>query len=140
MMISIHARPDKFAGVIDGLKAVENLDGILITVPHKFAVLDHIDRPSPIGRTAGSANAIRREADAAGPSGPTPMALGFDKLRFLKPVFFGDTLTTSYTIEAIDESRTVPRSIACSELVNQRGELTAVAQHINVWVPNSAGG
>lgn len=78
--------------------------------------------------------------EKAGPSGPTPMALGFDKLRFLKPVLFGDTLTTSYTIEAIDESRKVPRSIARIEVMNQRGELTAVARHINAWVPNESSG
>jgi 3-hydroxybutyryl-CoA dehydratase len=66
--------------------------------------------------------------------------LGFDRIRFLKPVFFGDTLTTTYTIEAIDETRKVPRSIAKIEVTNQNGELTAVADHINAWVPNPIAG
>ena len=33
------------------------------------------------------------------------MAVGFDKVRFLAPVFLGDTVTTSYTFEAIDLER-----------------------------------
>lgn len=63
------------------------------------------------------------------------MNLGYDKVRFLKPVFFGDTLTTSYTIESLDHGRAVPRSVAKVEMRNQHGELTAVAQHLNAWVP-----
>ena len=35
-------------------------------------------------------------AEKTGPGGPTALSLGFDKVRFLKPVFFGDTLTTTY--------------------------------------------
>jgi Acyl dehydratase len=85
--------------------------------------------------SSASAKMTRVSQDLYGAAAPTPMALGFDRLRFLKPVFFGDTLTTTYTVEAIDESRTIPRSIARIEVRNQHGELTAVAQHINAWVP-----
>ena len=74
-------------------------------------------------------------AERTGPLGPTALSLGFDKMRFLKPVFFGDTLTTTYTVEAIDASRAIPRTIAKVEVRNQRGELAAVAQHIEAWVP-----
>jgi len=73
-------------------------------------------------------------AEKTGPGGPTALSLGFDKVRFLKPVFFGDTLTTTYTVEAIDKRRDVPRTIAKVEVCNQRGELVAVAQHIEAWV------
>lgn len=90
--------------------------------------------------SAASAKMTSACQEKAGPTGPTPMALGFDRIRFLKPVFFGDTLTTTYTIEAIDETRKVPRSIAKIEVTNQNGELTAVADHINAWVPNPIAG
>ena len=89
--------------------------------------------------SSASAKMTSRCQETAGPGGPTPMALGFDRIRFLKPVLFGDTLTTTYTIEALDESRPVPRSIARIEVTNQHGELTSVAQHINAWVPNEPG-
>ena len=64
----------------------------------------------------------------------TPVSLGYDKVRFLAPVFFGDTLSVSYTVQEIDiEAR---RSYSSLEVVNQRGELVSVAQHIMKWVKN----
>src|SRR5450759_3355961 len=35
----------------------------------------------------------------------TPVSLGYDGIRFLKPVFFNDTVTVSYTIDGVDEQR-----------------------------------
>ena len=35
----------------------------------------------------------------------TPVALGYDRVRFLKPVFLGDTVNVTYTICEIDEGR-----------------------------------
>ena len=35
----------------------------------------------------------------------TPVSLGYDRIRFLAPVYFGDTITVDYTIAAIDEER-----------------------------------
>ena len=67
-------------------------------------------------------------------SDETPVAVGFDKVRFLAPVFLGDTITTAYTIEAIDLDR--KRSTANIEVTNQNNELVAVAEHLLQWVPN----
>ncbi len=64
----------------------------------------------------------------------TPVSLGYDKVRFLAPVFFGDTLSVSYTVKEIDIERR--RSYSSLEVVNQRGELVSVAQHIMKWVKN----
>jgi len=74
-------------------------------------------------------------AEKTGPRGPTALSLGFDKVRFLKPVYFGDTLTTTYTVEAIDSSREIVRTIAKVEVRNQHGDLAAAATHIEAWVP-----
>ena len=64
----------------------------------------------------------------------TPVSLGYDRLRFIKPVFLGDTITVEYEIASVDpESR---RSTSDIRVVNQDGELTAVGQHILKWVPN----
>lgn len=66
----------------------------------------------------------------------TAVSLGYDRVRFLKPVFIGDTITVTYRIASIDETRR--RSVADIEVHNQDGDLVAVAQHILKWVANSA--
>jgi acyl dehydratase len=65
----------------------------------------------------------------------TAVSLGYDRVRFLKPVFINDTITVHYQIEAFDES--AHRSLSSIEITNQRGELVAVATHILKWVPNT---
>jgi acyl dehydratase len=62
----------------------------------------------------------------------TPVSLGYDKVRFLGPVFIGDTLTLTYTITEVDVAKR--RSRSDLKVVNQRGELVGVAQHILAWV------
>lgn len=64
----------------------------------------------------------------------TPVSLGYDRIRFLKPVFLGDTVTVNYEIAAVDIDG--KRSTGDIEVVNQDGELVAVGQHILKWVPN----
>jgi 3-hydroxybutyryl-CoA dehydratase len=64
----------------------------------------------------------------------TPVSLGYDRVRFLAPVFFGDTITVEYTIASIDLERR--RSNGDIRITNQDGTLVAVATHILKWVPN----
>lgn len=64
--------------------------------------------------------------------GETPVSLGYDRIRFIAPVFFGDTVTLTYRITAIDTGRR--RSTADIEAKNQRGETVAIACHILKWV------
>lgn len=68
------------------------------------------------------------------PTDETAVSLGYDRVRFLKAVFLGDTITVTYRISAIDEARR--RSVADIEVHNQDAELVAVAQHILKWVAN----
>ena len=63
-----------------------------------------------------------------------PVSLGYDRVRFLAPVFFGDTVTVDYRITAIDLDRR--RAIADIQVVNQDGTLVAVATHVLKWVKN----
>ena len=53
---------------------------------------------------------------------------GYDRVRFIKPVFIGDTITVDYEVTELDRER--ERTIAKVEVHNQRGELVAVATHI----------
>lgn len=64
----------------------------------------------------------------------TPVSVGMDRVRFIKPVFLGDTVTVRYEIAAVDLDRR--RSVSRIEVTNQEGVLVAVASHILQWVPN----
>ena len=61
-----------------------------------------------------------------------PISLGYDRIRFLAPVFFGDTVTVDYVIDTIDAGRR--RATADIKITNQGGELVAVATHVLKWV------
>ena len=63
-----------------------------------------------------------------------PVSLGYDGVRFLHPVFIGDTITVTYRIASVDASRR--RALGEIEVHNQNGVLTAVGKHILKWVPN----
>lgn len=71
---------------------------------------------------------VRDNADA------TPVSLGYDRVRFLAPVYFGDTIAVDYRISAIDTER--QRSTADITIRNQDGTLVAVGTHILKWVKN----
>jgi len=64
----------------------------------------------------------------------TPVSLGYDRVRFLAPVFIGDTVTLTYTIAEVDAQKR--QSLADIEVMNQNGVLVAVARHILRWVEN----
>jgi len=64
-----------------------------------------------------------------------PVSLGYDKIRFLKPVFIGDTLTARYTVEAVDRER--GRTRARIEVLNQAGETCLAGTHVMKWVARS---
>ena len=70
---------------------------------------------------------------AEGESGETPVSLGYERIRFTAPVYINDTVSVTYTVARIDEERR--RALSDIEVVNQRGETVAVAQHIIKWVP-----
>lgn len=75
---------------------------------------------------------ISRRAVERGSRG-TSVSMGYDKIRFLKPVFVGDTLTARYAIETLDDQKR--RSISKVEIVNQHQELCVVGQHVMKWLP-----
>jgi acyl dehydratase len=62
-----------------------------------------------------------------GYSGPI-LSLGYDRVRFTRPVHIGDTVTCTYEIVGVDEARR--RTEGRIEMTNQHGETVAVATHI----------
>jgi acyl dehydratase len=85
-----------------------------------------------LGVLSATASEIAHRAIAAGCAG-VPVSLGYDGVRFLAPVFIGDTLAAHYRVEALDTAR--GRSEAACTVVNQKGETCLVARHIMKWVP-----
>jgi acyl dehydratase len=75
-----------------------------------------------VGYTSAASTRILQDFDR-------PMvSVGYDRIRFLKPVYFGDTITIDYEITGIEREK--ERTVAKIEVKNQRDELVAVATHI----------
>ena len=65
---------------------------------------------------------------------PVPSAsYGYDRLRFIKPVFFGDTLTCKYTVDRIEEETN--KTFSKLEVFNQHGDIVLAATHILKFIP-----
>ena len=73
-----------------------------------------------VGMTAGAIN-------------PQAMSYGYDRLRFVRPVFIGDTIRAKVTIkEKRDDAKRPAHGVVVEglEVVNQRGETVLVADHL----------
>ena len=73
-----------------------------------------------VGQTAGEIN-------------PVAMSYGYDRVRFIKPVFIGDTLTAQCTVK---EKRDHPKRpdhgiiVEAVESINQKNETVLAAEHL----------
>jgi shikimate dehydrogenase len=63
VLVPFHIRPADLARALDGFRALANLGGVLVTIPHKEAILALVDASGPQARRAGAGNVIRRTAD-----------------------------------------------------------------------------
>ena len=64
--------------------------------------------------------------------GGTPVSLGYDRIRFLAPVFFGDTVFVTYRTTEIDAAHR--RTRASIEVKNDHSTLVAVGEHLMKWL------
>jgi len=62
----------------------------------------------------------------------SPVSLGYEAMRFVAPVYPGDSLRVAYRVKSIDETRR--RSTATIEITNQKDAVVAVADHIMKWL------
>jgi len=65
VLVPFHVCAEDLATVVAGLRPLRNLDGLVVTVPHKQAMTALCDRLEPMGRRIGAVNAVRREADGS---------------------------------------------------------------------------
>lgn len=87
-----------------------------------------------VGYMSGASTRIIEQNSELMPENESPVSLGYDKIRFLKGVAIGDTITVGYKIAKVDTEN--KRTYADIEVHNQNQDLVAVAQHIMKWVPH----
>ena len=64
-MVPLDVRPDMLAQTIAALRAMENLAGMVVTIPHKTEVARLCDRLTGAAQMLGVCNIIRRETDGS---------------------------------------------------------------------------
>jgi len=71
---------------------------------------------------------------------PEAMSKGYDRLRFIKPVFIGDTIHSEITISEKSVSKKEGYGAVTEhvEIINQHGELVLVCEHLLVVKMNAA--
>ncbi len=89
-----------------------------------------------IGFMSTTSTLVAERASRDG-SRETPVSLGYDRIRFVAPVFIGDTITVTYTVAEIDLEKRRARSDVT--IVNEEGTTVTVGQHILKWVPRYSG-
>jgi shikimate dehydrogenase len=63
VVLPLHVGPLELADVMRGLRLTRNVDGLLVTVPHKAAICALADELSATAALSGTANALRRLPD-----------------------------------------------------------------------------
>lgn len=115
-----------FAGVTGDFSQMHVNEEFMKKTPYKTRIAHGV---LSLALASTASTMIQVQARSPIPS----MSYGYDRLRFIKPVFFGDTLTAKYTITEIDEENL--KSFAKAEVFNQNNELCMVAQHILKFFP-----
>ncbi len=59
VMVPLLISPSGLAAALEGLRAVQNFRGAIVTMPHKAAILSLLDDITPEGRQVGACNTVR---------------------------------------------------------------------------------
>ncbi len=59
-VVAQHLEPGELDAFMQAARADPTLDGLLVTMPHKKAVMGYLDRLAPIAQRVGSVNTVRR--------------------------------------------------------------------------------
>jgi len=63
VMVPTHVKPEGLRSVFEAFRHTQNLDGFIVTVPHKAEALLLCDEVTPAARAIGAVNAVRRTSD-----------------------------------------------------------------------------
>ncbi|MGM0215831.1 MaoC family dehydratase [Enterococcus sp. AZ109] len=116
----------QYAGITGDFSQMHMNAEFMKTTPFKERIVHGVLTFS-FGCTASTM--IQQQANADIPS----VSYGYDKLRFIKPVFFGDTVTAKYTVKRVDLAEM--KTYADVEIFNQHGEICVFAIHILKFIP-----
>jgi len=115
-----------FAGITGDFSQMHMNEEFMKTTPYKTRIV-HGVLTFALGSTASTLIQLRVNS-------PIPsVSYGYDRLRFVKPVFFGDTVTAVYTVTEVDEDSM--KTFAKLEVLNQHGQVCTVATHILKFIP-----
>lgn len=103
---------------------------------------NHIDRPYMEAGSYGERIAhgvlilglsSTASTEIAARAGKRAVSYGYDRVRFIAPVFLGDTVTITYTVERMDAAD--QKSYSSIVATNQRGETCMAATHVLKFLP-----
>jgi shikimate dehydrogenase len=63
VMVPTHVKPDGLRTVFEAFRHMQNLDGFIVTVPHKTDALALCDEVTPAAQAIGAVNTVRRTSD-----------------------------------------------------------------------------
>jgi shikimate dehydrogenase len=63
VMVPMHVGPADLSSFVASIRLMRNVGGMIVTVPHKTAMLALCDEVSDSGRQSGAVNVIRRDAE-----------------------------------------------------------------------------
>jgi shikimate dehydrogenase len=63
LCVPMHVSPRSLVTFFDGIRTLGNLQGLIVTIPHKPVILDLLDAVTPRGRQVGVVNAVAIDAD-----------------------------------------------------------------------------
>jgi len=76
ILVPMHVRPCDFDAFMAAMRGLLNLEGLVMTIPHKMSVVKHLDQMTDRVRFLGAANVIRRIALGGGWAGDVTDGLG----------------------------------------------------------------
>jgi shikimate dehydrogenase len=63
VLVPMHVRANDLSSFVASLRLWQNFGGLIVTVPHKTAIIELCDKISDRARAIGAANVVRREPD-----------------------------------------------------------------------------
>lgn len=61
VLVPMHVAPRDLGTLVSAFRVTQNWDGLVVTVPHKVAVIELLDDIGPSAQRTGAVNAIRKE-------------------------------------------------------------------------------
>ncbi len=117
-----------FAGITGDFSPNHVDEAFMATTPYKRRIAHGA---LLVGYMSGSSTDIVAECKEH-VVGLQPVSLGYDRIRFLLPVFIADTIEMTYKVTSVDTGKF--RSLGDITITNQKNELCAVAQHVMKWL------